>query len=80
MALGNPTDLVMYHLASKFGENAVCIFVETLVDRDKIERLILRSLLAVDVFGDLEHPEQNLISFPTEPFQDHYRYANGQVT
>ncbi|MBD0381916.1 spore germination protein [Paenibacillus sedimenti] len=60
LALGNPTDLVVYHLPSKIGEHAVCIFFETLVDRNKIERLILLPLLTIDVIGEPEQQKPDL--------------------
>jgi len=47
-ALGDPTDLVVYHLPFSGESEGACIFLETLVDRDKIERLILKPLLEAD--------------------------------
>jgi len=49
-ALGDPTDLVVYHLpfSGESEGDGACIFLETLVDRDKIERLILKPLLEAD--------------------------------
>ncbi|WP_219836589.1 spore germination protein [Paenibacillus sp. R14(2021)] len=70
LALGNPTDLVVYQLPPQYGESAVCLFIETLVDRDKIERLILRSLLAANRTGEQSQPKldlagiKNLIPIP----------------
>lgn len=47
-ALGNPTDLIVDHLSSWDEMHISCMFIETLVDRDKIERLILCPLLSIN--------------------------------